>query len=245
MAEPATPSQPAALTAGRIDVWLAAPRTLEAEEEQRALGLLSDDERLRWRRFARQASRDQYLAAHVVLRKALSRYVDAPANAWRFGANAYGRPHVLEPSGAPLDFNLSHTEGLVAVAVSGARDIGVDVENVSRDADLEQLAAAFFAKAEAEAVELANAADKRETFFALWTLKEAYIKARGMGLSLGLDGYAFDISADAPAIAFDDRCTDDPGRWRFWRFRPTPLHALALAAPSHVEEARIIWTDVG
>jgi 4'-phosphopantetheinyl transferase len=159
--------------------------------------------------------------------------------------NAYGRPHVEAPaSGRDLHFNLSHADGLVALAVAGEREIGVDVENVTRGLDLDRLAPYAFAAAEADAFAQAAETEKRSVFFAFWTLKEAYIKARGMGLSLGLDGFAFGIDAAEPAVAFSDKCPDDPARWRFWRFSPTPRHALALAASASVTEVRVIWTTL-
>ncbi|MFD1330382.1 4'-phosphopantetheinyl transferase family protein [Methylopila musalis] len=232
----------AALADDRIDLWLAVPSAPGSEDEA-DLHLLSDDERERWRRFVAPGARAQFLAARLLLRRTLSRYHAAPPEAWRFAAGAHGRPHVAEPVGAGLEFNLSHTDGLVALAVSREREVGVDVENVSRVLDTEALAPAVFAPPEAAAFAATAPADRLETFFALWTLKEAYAKARGLGLSLPLDSFAFDLAGAAPALHVTDRCPDDPARWRFWRLRPTPSHALALAAPARMRPPRLIWSD--
>jgi 4'-phosphopantetheinyl transferase len=157
-----------------------------------------------------------------------------PPTLWRFSLNTYGCPTIATPPGTGLQFNLSHTDGLVACAVTRGMDVGVDVEQAERRVEIEWLARRSFAPTEAASVLAAPPEDQRELFFAYWTLKEAYIKARGMGLALPLDSFAFDLSQPSPRVAFTDKCPDDPGRWSFFRTRPTPEHRLALAVSSRV-----------
>ena len=116
-------------------------------------------------------------------------------------------------AGSPvLRFNISHTNGLVALAVARGHRVGLDVEAVTRPV-LEDIPER-----------------QRSRFFDYWTLKEAYIKARGMGLALPLDQFAFALAPGSPpAIRFAAGFDDDPTRWQFWQAWPTPTHRLSLA----------------
>lgn len=233
------------LRPGCIDLWLIDPGAPTTEDEGRWLALLSPDERAKYERFVVQPARWLHLVARALLRTTLARYVRVAPEDWTFGVNAHGRPHVEgPPAGRGLHFNLSHTDGLVALAVADEREVGVDVEKITRRIEIDRLAPAVFAKPEQDTLAHAAEAEKCSVFFALWTLKEAYIKARGMGLSLGLDGFAFDLHRPEPSIAFTKRCPDDAGRWRFWRLAPTPAHRLALAAPATTQELRVLWTGL-
>jgi 4'-phosphopantetheinyl transferase len=233
------------LAVGQVDVWLAAPDRISADELRGYERLMSADEHARWTRFVVPKPRLQHLVARALLRTTLSRYVDVAPAQWQFDTNGYGRPHVAAPTLAcDLRFNISHTDGLVAVAVTNGREIGVDVENVTRSRDISQLAASVFAPAELATLKQTAEPDRPDVFFAFWTLKEAYIKARGMGLALKLDGFAFDLSGAHPRVSFNDRCPDDPSRWQFRRYLPTATHALAVAvsAPENAVDVRLIWT---
>lgn len=232
------------LAAGQIDVWLTDPDAISAEELSGYEALLSSEEHSRWMRFAVPEPRLLHLVARTLLRTTLSRYVGevAPAE-WRFAANAHGRPHVAGPAlDRDLRFNLSHTKGLVALAVAEGFDVGADVEDIKRSLDLMRVARGVFAPAELAALERAAPHQRQAMFFAFWTLKEAYIKARGMGLSLDLGGFAFDLSGAHPAVSFNDRCPDDPARWWFRRYSPTASHELAVAAATQEPDVRLIWT---
>ncbi len=234
----------------RIDLWLTDPASLDDRtgngHPRDWLALLDPEERTRNARFMVEPPRRLHLAARVLVRETLSHYRAVDPRDWRFGRNAYGRPHVEAPEhGRTLHFNLSHTDGLVALAVSEAPDIGVDVEMVARRLDCDRLAPRVFAPAELEAYARLAAGERRSAFFVLWTLKEAYIKARGMGLSLPLDGFAFDISGPEPSITFNARCPDDAERWRFRHFAPTPGHRAALAMPAGIEDLRVLWKRLG
>lgn len=232
-----------ALGRGDVHVWvLRAPEDASAEDVAHAKALLSAEEHARMARFRFLPDRLRYLFAHALVRVTLSRYAPAtPPAGWRFVANAYGRPEVAPDSAAPpLRFNLSHTAGLVACAVAVDREVGVDVEYLfppHGDFGLE-VAPRYFAPAEVMGLEAQPPDARRERFFALWTLKEAYIKARGLGLALPLDRFAFELegapldAAESPAIRirFEPDMNDDATRWHFVRRHPTPEHALALAA---------------
>lgn len=191
--------------------------------------LLDESERARRARFKAQGAALQHLVGRALVRCSLSLYADVAPEAWRFEPNRYGCPAIAAPAGTDLVFNLSHTDGLVACAVARGLAVGVDVERVERRVEVEKLARYSFAESEAETLLAAPEEARRELFFAYWTLKEAYIKARGMGLALPLDGFAFDVAGEQPTIAFSETCPDDPSAWLFRRARPTPEHRLALA----------------
>ncbi len=218
------------ISAADVHIWLFegpedAPRALA----DRCAAMLSPDETARMARFRRAGDRSRYLFAHGLVRTALSRYLPAtPPAAWRFVTNPQGRPE-LAPGVAelPLRFNLSHTEGLVACAVALGRDVGVDVEHIEPPVLDLGLAAHCFAPSEALGLAAQPVSARREHFYAIWTLKEAYIKARGLGLSLPLDKFAFELPA--LRITIDPALNDDADQWHFERRSPTPLHRLALA----------------
>lgn len=231
------------LDAGQVDVWLTSLAQIGDDLQTAYQRLLSAEERGRWQRFLVDGARLQYLVARALVRTSLSRYAGVPEDAWTFEANAYGRPYVRLPAACrDLYFNLSHTDGLVACAVSRNGEIGVDVENIGRAVDYLALAPTVFAPEEVASLARAAPADRCERFFAYWTLKEAYIKARGMGLSLALDGFWFELGGAAPRVQFTERCPDDAGRWRFRQYAPTPEHRLAVAAaPESALDIRLRW----
>lgn len=194
-------------------------------------GLLSTDEMARSERFHFAEGRRQFLAARGLLRTTLSQYCPyiAPAD-WHFGVNEWGRPHIKGRGSGRLDFNLSHTKGCVALAVCRAGSPGIDVEWVERLNDLDDIAGRFFAPGEAATLLALPAEARRRRFFELWTLKEAYIKARGMGLSIALDSFEIGFpSTGAPTIEFAPGVQDDAARWRFWLPEIGEDHRLALA----------------
>lgn len=226
------------LQAGQVDVWLASLSNVSSGEALAYVQLLSEPERAQWQRFKVEDARLQYLVTRALVRTTLSRYADVPARTWQFETNAYGRPHISQPQASGnLRFNLSNTTGLVACAVSMDCEIGIDVENITRTVDADAVAPSVFAPAELADFRKAGLEDQRERFFSYWTLKESYIKARGMGLSLPLDAFWFELGGPSPLLCVTERCPDIPDRWRFYQHAPTDEHmmALAVAAPQGVE----------
>jgi len=194
--------------------------------------LQTDDERARQARFVRAEDRALHRLTRALQRTVLSRYAPVPPRAWQFVRDAYDKPAVSGPPGVAWPrFNLSHSGGLVACAVTtGGAPIGVDVELASRSIDLEQLADRFFAPREAAALRALPQAERLARFFAYWTLKEAYIKACGQGLSIPLDQFAFQLEHGGITVAFDPRLADDPAAWQFGLYRASDDHHAAVAA---------------
>lgn len=207
----------------------AEPGAVARMEDYRAW--MSEDEHARMARLIFDRDRRRFLMTRALVRSALSRYAAVAPAAWIFTANAHGRPELVDrPHGVPdLRFNVSHTEGLIACAVTIGREIGVDVEHVGRRLT-HDIAGRFFAAREVSDLHALPADEQPKVFFDYWTLKEAYIKARGFGLALPLADFAFTLSPPAPpAITFEPALDDDPSTWQFVQDWPTRHHRLGLA----------------
>ncbi len=192
--------------------------------------LLDDAERAQWKRFRFERNRLEYLVAHVLARRMLSQLGGLEPAEWRFEIGEKGRPEIAPRHGSELRFNLSHTDGLVAVAVTRGADVGVDVECHTRPGETVKLASRYFSEAECAGLFALPEAEQRGRFFDLWTLKESYIKARGLGLHLPLDQFALDPSERSRiSVAFEGGIDDDPDSWWFWLRDEGDAHRLALA----------------
>jgi 4'-phosphopantetheinyl transferase len=201
------------------------PATLAA-----AARLMSEDEATQHARYLVDRARDEYALTRLLVRSVLSRYAPVAPAAWTFARSEHGRPEVSGPEGAPrLRFNLSNTQGLIACLVRAQGEVGVDAEDLKRRGETVEIAERFFAPAEVRALRALPASRQRLRFFEYWTLKEAYMKARGLGLTIPLDAFAFDLGAGPPIrIAFDG-IADDPRAWQFGLARPSKRHILAWA----------------
>jgi 4'-phosphopantetheinyl transferase len=192
--------------------------------------LLTPEERARKQRYYFEKNRHEYLITRALVRSVLSRYAPVRPAAWAFSANEWGCPAIATPEGAGLRFNLSNTRGLVCCLVAADRDVGIDVEDVEREGETVAIADRFFSPTEVAELHTRPEERRRARFFDYWTLKEAYIKARGMGLAIPLDHFSFLLTDHRPiGIAFDPRLPDDPDAWQFEQLRPTKSHLISLA----------------
>jgi 4'-phosphopantetheinyl transferase len=234
-----------ALAPGEIHLWLA---LYERCSDERLLGLrrelLNGAEREQESRFCFAADRRQYVCTRALVRRVLSRYTAVDPADWVFTRNAYGRPEIAHPRAlaGDLSFNISHTRGLIVLAVARHGALGVDVENIATRAAALDIAERFFAPEEVAALTAVPPHQQHNRFFEYWTLKEAYVKARGMGFSLPLDQFSFHYPDNrAVAISIRPELTDDPARWQFWQIQPTPQYLVAVCAErSAVQPARLI-----
>lgn len=214
-------------------VWLANPE--EGREPwllERYLALLGPRERERHQRLRRERLRLEFLVAHALTRLTLSRYAPVSPEAWSFSLGEHGRPEIEGPSDARrLRFNLSHTRGMVVCAVVRELDIGVDVESAERRLRHRELAERFFGEGEVNALRTLPPGTRAGRFLELWTLKEAYLKARGSGISIPLRSFQLQVSdSEAPRISFDPAVVrDDAASWQFALHHPSRTHTLALA----------------
>jgi 4'-phosphopantetheinyl transferase len=213
-------------------VWVAEPDSItDPALLRRYESCESGEERARRLRLRFERDRRERLVSVALARTTLSRYADVEPGDWVFERNEHGRPDPVPGQGErPLRFNVSHAHGLVACAVAVERAVGVDVEWVERRGDPVAIARRWFDAAEAAELEVLPATRRRERFFEYWTLKESYVKARGLGLGLLLRSIAFDIADERRIdIRIDPELDDDPRDWQFALFRPGPAHVLAVA----------------
>jgi 4'-phosphopantetheinyl transferase len=223
-----------------LHLWCAYPDDLLDEEAEQACALLlSDDEKERWRGFKFDRHRREYLATHALARIALSQYRGIPPQAWRFQMNAYGKPSVAPECG--LHFNLSNALSLVVCLISEGAQVGVDVESRARSASIAEVGPRMFSTQEMAQFESLPEVEKPERAIRLWTLKEAYVKARGMGLALPLNEFSF-LFEDAKSIRMEmDRTLDDsPSRWRFCLLQHA-AHCIALVAENRGVPELNVW----
>lgn len=213
-------------------VWLARPEVAHCpKRRQHYEDVLSASERERYSLFHFEHNRLEYLVAHALVRITLSRYAPIEPRDWSFKYNHYGRPEIAGGDGTlGLRFNLSHTKGLVACIVTNALDCGIDVEYERPLDDLTELASTVFSTNEQASLNLLPIELQLGRFYTLWTLKEAYIKARGLGLSLPLQEFSFELEeAASPSLEIADSLEDDPDMWQILTCQATQMHKLAVA----------------
>ena len=169
--------------------------------------------------------------AHALKRVCLSHYASVDPAAWHFSSNLHGRPEIAAPDNTQLiRFNISHTTGLVTCAVTLRNDVGVDVEYTRRDMSFGEVVRRQFAPAEGAALRSLPVELQHERFFDFWTLKEAYIKAVGEGLSIPLDAFSFSLNADHSVhLRRVSDPQDESKEWQFMVYSPTDHHRLSLA----------------
>ena len=212
-----------------IDIWLVDYRqvedvTLLKQYEQ----MLSEQETDRYQRLIFTNHHHQFLVARALVRWVLSQYLDLedPASL-AIGINKNGKPELLIETA--LQFNLTHTNGLIALAVMQVDVVGIDVEYLSRQADIEKLAARYFARDEAEALLALPVEQWNTRFYDLWTLKEAYLKACGTGLRTPLQEFSFNFNKEAVSVSFSEILKDDPTQWKFWQLETDESYRISLA----------------
>ena len=187
--------------------------------------VLSEEERARAGRFVRRADRITYVATHALTRIQLARYIGdrAAPEALRFATGELGKP-MLAQADAPV-FNLSHCQGLAACAIAAAGALGVDAERPPAQVP-EEVVERCFTDQEKHWLKTLDPLERARGFASIWTLKEAYIKATGKGLSQPLDELSFQL--DAPRISFHAP-PGDPANWRFARYDLQSGHVVSLA----------------
>lgn len=202
---------------------------------KRYKSLLSDDELAQMPRFYFARHRHQFLLTRALIRTTLSRYFPVEPEAWRFEKNGFGKPGISFPDNQwPVRFNLSHCDGLILCGITRDHDIGVDVEDALRStrAAFDGLSS-YFSASEIAALARLPEDQQKQRFFDYWTLKESYIKARGMGLAIPLDKFSFQFEADRlSGFETHPDLDDDATNWQFWRMPMAERYRVAVAVNS-------------
>ena len=216
-----------------IHVWRA-PLDM-AKEARVQLGLtLSPDEQERAARFATDQLRHRWVAGRGILRNLLASYLGLPATEIRFRYGEHEKPYLADKNTeSALHFNVSHSHGLALFGFSRDREIGVDLEWIRSDLEQTAIASRFFSNRESETLERLPPRRQISHFFALWTCKEAFVKANGGGISFGLD--RFDVQLEpggdsAPIVSNEQGEIFPP--WFAYRLDPGSGFAGALAIES-------------
>ena len=196
--------------------------------------LLDREEIQRHAAFLNENARREYLLTRVLVRTTLARYLGATPESLRFQKNPQGRPALMagESGEHPLRFNVSHSAGVIACAVAWRREIGIDVESTTASAIDEEVARRHFSPTEfTDYLRQSTMALRHERFLEYWTLKEAYLKARGLGLTLPLEKISCHWREPGEIeLTIDPDLGDDAASWQLHLQRPAPGFIAAIAA---------------
>ena len=229
--EPVWRRAPAMLLLGNdeVHVWRATldlPLARVASFEQ----TLAADERTRAGQFHFQKDRRHFIVARGLLRMILGRYLGQDPRTLRFCSNAYGKPGLAPECGgdATLSFNVSHAGALALYAVTRNRAVGIDLEDIRMDVECDSISEHFFSPRERRLLRAIPSAQRPEAFFHCWTRKEAYVKARGLGLSIALDQFDVSVSLAEPAALLETR--EEGQESSHWSLHDLPVGEGYVAA---------------
>ena len=218
------------LRPGQQYLWTVSTEQADAKIACRLQVVLSKDEQEEGRRFHHARDRHQFIITRALVRLVLSHHFPVPANDWRFGRDHNRKPFITSPRGAPaVQFSLSHTDGLIACLITLSAQAAVDVERIEYSEDLPLVARQVLSPAELRALNNLSGRDWTARFFDFWTLKEAYAKARGMGLGLRLSDIQFELGTKEILAHFDSSIGDDASAWVFWNRQLPSKHTISVA----------------
>jgi 4'-phosphopantetheinyl transferase len=240
---------PRLLHGGEVHVWhVGLDRSALQLGELNAI--LRPDERVRASRFRHAGDRDRFIAARGLLRRILGDYLAIDPAQLAFVREASGKP-ALEagPEGPALRFNVSHSHDRALFAVALHAELGIDIERVRMDIEYEALARRFFSGPEVAGLVALPVAQRLRGFYACWTRKEAYLKARGEGLLGPLDQFSVSVTPDEPvSLLHDERDPAGAARWSIHGLDVGPDYAAALAVAGgmRVREMRMepAWPEI-
>jgi len=216
------------ILAGEVHLWSTRLEDLEKDEESIAYysRLLCAEENVRASRYVFRRDQTRFILCRGILRELLGSYLSVPAELLEIFAAAQGKPRLVR-SGQDMDlrFNLSHSHGFVILAFTIGRDIGVDTELIRPEIAAEEIARNYFSAVECTELDGLGNANRARGFFLCWTRKEAYIKARGDGLSkIPLDSFSVTLTPGAPARLY----SADSDRWSLHSIEISRTLAAAL-----------------
>ncbi len=217
-----------------VHVWRAA-LDVPTTQVQAYARLLASDERARAAKFRFERDRSHFVVARGILRSLLSRYLHTEAHSLRFTYNQFGKPALAVEAGShSLFFNVAHSHELALYAVTRLGAVGIDLEYMRDDLEYERIAERFFSLNEVRLFRTVPQEKRLEAFFACWTRKEAYLKARGMGLSLDLKHFDVSLAPGEPATLLSSREEGlDISRWSLYDLSPGAGYMAALAVEGH------------
>ena len=220
------PEERPALADGEAHVWLAHLPSARASFDQYAR-VLSGDEHARAEKFHFAEHRERWQMTRGILRLLLARYLEADACEIAFDYGAHGKPRLRHPANPALHFNASHASDYAAFAMTRADEVGVDIERIREEMPRrDEIARRYFALGEQQQLFALPESERDRAFFALWTRKEAFVKARGDGLFSGLD--QFEVALDPPRILSVAGANSASRNWWMAALPPVPNYAGAV-----------------
>lgn len=228
------------LKVNEIHVWHAS-LVIDQEQESICLSVLSPDEKARADRFHFKKDRNAYIAARSILRHLLGHYLNREPTSIRFNYSTHGKPFLKTRSrtGPKLEFNLSHSGEKALLAFCHDRPLGIDLERLRKNTDILSLAKRFFSPGEYSDLISLPDRERLGAFFLCWVRKEAFIKAKEQGLSLGLSKFEVSLKPDKPAVlrhTFYQK--KDAENWSLFDIKMENDYRAALAVKGKNAEVR-------
>jgi 4'-phosphopantetheinyl transferase len=223
---------------GTVQIWWLETPQNEKPDIDKFVDLTAEPERLQAARFHFAADCWSYLAAQSLLRWALSRQLGIRPALLKFRRNPYGRP-LLDDDSSGLFFSLTHARGMVACALARDMAIGVDVERADREVNAQDLARDYFAPIEVAHLNSVPTAERLKHFFIQWTVKEAFLKAIGMGLHAPVSTVAVIPEHGALKTSFEHSFPEKTNGWGFGAVTGLQGYHLALAIRSEQAELNV------
>jgi 4'-phosphopantetheinyl transferase len=216
---------------GEVQIWHAHIDDAWATAAGRTYGeaWLQPDERVRHRRFRRESDRRMFLLGRVMARLLVGRALGVEPSAWPWHDGSHGRPEV-GLADCRLSFNLAHSGGVVVCALGTDTEVGVDVEDRGRAPLDPQLVARYCSPDEQSFVAVDGRVGWQDRFLQLWTLKEAYLKARGLGLTVHLADLSFTLAGQHIRLTCQGELAAADPRWVFSLTTLGDRHYVAAAA---------------
>lgn len=201
-------------TPDHLHVYWVDARLLTVGDAARWVDALPEVERTRFARFKHERSAHEFLVGRLIVRRWLATLTGHRPNDWQFVEGFRGRPEVASPH-TSLRFNIAHSGGVVACIFTDGREAGVDVEDLGRRAIEPGLWTRYCAPSEIADIEAHPVDARHRRFLAYWTLKEAYLKALGLGISVHLSDIAFTAHPERPSVEFHDSLAGTSTDWAF------------------------------
>lgn len=213
-----------------VRVYVARPAAVDAAK---ARAFVTEEERAWLERFRFERDRHEHLVSRALVRVCLAHHLSAPPTSFRWQLGAYGRPS-LDPA-REIFFNASNHRDVVVCAIARHEELGIDVEPITRGDEILEVVHTVFSKAEIAGLDALPLPARRERAVTLWTVKEAYIKALGLGMSAPLLSMTIDLDASPPAVA------GEAG----WHLATEDRHAarIAVAVRGPTSRPRVVMED--
>lgn len=224
------------LGSGELHLWRANLSLFTPRED-----VLDDDEHTRAARLVKEEHRQRYIAAQTILRHLLSRYSGIAPGEIAFVRGPQGKPYL---SGSDLQFNITHSHDLLLAAVTRDREVGVDVERIRPERPILSLARRYYTPAEIEGLQALSDTERAAAFFRLWTLKESFLKARGTGLSGGLNTFEYALrEGREPELVWLNAAHGARADWSSREIEAAQDYAAALVLAGEMGRVRTFEWD--